>query len=269
MGEQLTLVPPPEKTIERVSLGVITGAEETIPPASLIGSMMKHGQLQPIIVVDHVGAATDWLTVVAGRRRVAAARHLGWGEIDAVIYAEGDINPSEVGLIENAMRSANPMSEVKMITVLLREGKSESEIAALTGMSVATIRKRLQLTSLDTEAVHAVENGRLAIGVAEEMAKLPLGVQGRIMTEHREGRITGKDVREAREVGRQGQWTAIDFGGMVPDPVGVTWRDTAIDHLEAAWSVVPADHPNRKRIDFAVSQIMGMMEEHDANSGSA
>lgn len=243
-AEQLTLVDPPEKTVATVFVSQIAGAEEVIPSASLIGSMLKHGQLQPIIVTCNGQADRLPYTVVAGRRRVAAARHLGWEEIDAVIYDEGDINPNEVGLIENAMRSANPLSEYVMIRSLELEGLTDTEITQRTGMPSATIRKRRQLGSLTSGAIKAVYEGRVATGVAEELAKLSRELQNAVLADHPEGRITGKDVREAREVQRQAGWVSLGMTAFDPHvETELPWKVAAISHLEAAMSVIPDSSP--------------------------
>jgi ParB/RepB/Spo0J family partition protein len=272
MGEQIALVPPPEKTVATIPVSQIAGAEETIPPASLVGSMARDGQLTPIIVEFNMVAGTPPFTVVAGRRRVAAARHLGWEEIDAIIYERGDINPAQIGLIENAMRSSNPVSELRMIHDLEREGATDQEIAARTGMNPATIKKRKQLESLDTEAVVALGEGRLAIGVAEEMAKLPLGVQGRVLNEHRGKRITAKDVRKAREVQQQEAWGLMTF-----DIPGITtpphWKQALVSHLEAALSVIPREEKSLTvlNVETIIADLLGFLREEgsDADSGSA
>lgn len=267
MSEQLALVPPPEKTAATVFVNQIEGAEETIPPASLIGSMAKDGQITPIIVVCNGRSDNLPYTVVAGRRRVAAARHLGWEEIDAVIYDEGDINPAEIGLIENAMRSPNPMSEWSMIARLESEGLTDTEITQRTGMASATIQKRRQLGALTSGAAKAVLDGRVAVGVAEDMAKLPADLQLAVLADHPEGRITAKDVRAARETQQQAAWGVMTF-----DIPGITtpphWKTAAISHLEAAMSVIPIEGAD---LTLLIAKLKELIEREgqDADLGSA
>lgn len=260
--EQLTLVPPPERRVVTIPVADIQHDETAIPPASLIGSMMKHGLLQPIVVIR---TGMGW-KVADGRRRLAAARHLGWPEIDAVEYQEGEVNPATVGLSANSLRTPNQVSEFAMLSDQFASGMSEQEITTETGMSAATIRKRMQLGELIWPAFEAAREGRIAPGIAEEMAKLPKAVQKQIMDGHTEGRITGPMVREAREVTRQQGWATTGFPAMIAPLPPPSWRQVAESHLEAALSVVPLDDPQRGSIDMGMALLTDLVRgESDAD----
>lgn len=243
MSEQAVLIPAPVGEVTRILVSDIGGAENVLAPTALAESMLKLGQLQPI-VVERLAPGVGRYVVMAGRRRLAAARQLGWTHIDAVVYDTGQVNSAVVGLTENAQRSASPLVEMRLIVKLMQVGLDEHQVQQQTGMSVATIRKRLELAHLTDDLLVELERGRMAIGVAEQAAKLTQEQQRLLLESTLESkRITAEAVREAREVARTAAWEAADLGLPTPPSAAVfrSWRDDALSHLEASYSVVPPD----------------------------
>src|SRR5258707_15899848 len=66
----------------------------------LAGSLREHGLLQPI-VVRRTGAGYE---LIAGHRRLEAAKTLGWTEIAAVVRDETDDQAYILTLVENLQR---------------------------------------------------------------------------------------------------------------------------------------------------------------------
>lgn len=65
---------------------------------TIMESMRKHGQLSPCVV-------TQDFELIAGYRRLMAAKRLGWQAIDAIVVdAESDIDRLEMELEENVLR---------------------------------------------------------------------------------------------------------------------------------------------------------------------
>ena len=97
----------PEKLLDQAAL------EE------LAASIRQHRLYQPVVVRRN---ETGQIVLVAGRRRLIAAKMAGLEKIPA-IFTEGD--PLEVSLIENLQRSnLNPVEETKaidMVTPAIRE----------------------------------------------------------------------------------------------------------------------------------------------------
>ena len=66
---------------------------------TLMQSMKKHGLLQPIIISD-----SDY-TLLAGYRRLTAAKQLGWTEIDVrTVKADSKLDRLEIEIDENEAR---------------------------------------------------------------------------------------------------------------------------------------------------------------------
>lgn len=143
--------------------------------SDLIATMSTMGLLQPILV----RRTGQRFTVVAGHRRLAAARRLRWPTIPA--YIRRDLRADrvlEAMLIENgARRALDPIDEAQALRRLARESKlaNHQQIAARVGRSRAWVADRLALLDLPPEDQDRVRAGTLAIGAAAARARAATG----------------------------------------------------------------------------------------------
>lgn len=192
---------PVEENVEEqgIVLFLIEDQAGIRPSAQLRESMEKRGQLQPVILNAVPGE--DRYRIVDGRRRVAAARALGWRDIRAYIYEINSIVEASLAVTVNAVRGANPLSDALAIIDLANAGYAERDIARATGLPVGTIRKRMKLAALNDEVFRAMREGKVAIGVAERIAGLPTDRQNDLAgLLEAKSRITGEDVDAASRV---------------------------------------------------------------------
>jgi ParB/RepB/Spo0J family partition protein len=211
---QRTLLPetPPEFCAEEVSLDAMPADAAILgapPDPALVASIRQHGVLQPVLLVR---TERETLWVAEGRRRIKAARLAGAVTIPAWITDGDDGLAAAFGLVTHGTRRDNPAAELAAIEQLLALGASEQAIARETGLRLATIRQRLRLRQLDPNLHQAFRLGRLAIGVAEQAAKLPAIAQARLATKLKEaGKVTATDVAAERQVRREDAATALPF----------------------------------------------------------
>ena len=135
----------------------------------LAESMDAYGLLQPI-VLRQVGRRYE---IIAGHRRFAAAKQLGWREISAVIRADDQDGAYILTLVENLQRDdLTPREEARALEVLVRErGWSTREVAQAVKRSPAYISKRLRVFE-DPVLAPLVLRNELSVSSAEEL--LPL-----------------------------------------------------------------------------------------------
>lgn len=141
----------------------------------LAESMRVDGLIQPIVVRRRGNA----LIVVAGHRRLAAAKALGWDSIEAVIT--DDLRPADVlaqMIIENTQRrDLDPIEEARAYERLKTQlGCNTLELAKRLGRSQSSIDGRLALLALSPEDQDAVRAGDMGIGHGTEKARVRLGV---------------------------------------------------------------------------------------------
>lgn len=140
------------------------------PPApSLVATVAAYGVVTPIwLRAKKEGDA--FYTVIAGRRRIKAARRAGRFPIRALIFPAGAKITDILTLLEN-QRSDNAASDFMAIESLAKQGVGRDEIAALIGIAKPTLDKRLRLLSLNNNLRAALVAGRMRISVAEAAAK--------------------------------------------------------------------------------------------------
>lgn len=148
-------------------------AEPMLTPAFL-ASVRQYGVMEPILVYRS-GRDDGMYRIADGRRRALAAFRCGQGSVPAMVVTGGDNAADDfhkITLIANAQRGANIYAEYQAIMQLIKSGKSEKEIARDTGMSVATVKKRLKLNVLPTLVIDKLRAGAISAGAAEEATKL-------------------------------------------------------------------------------------------------
>jgi ParB family transcriptional regulator, chromosome partitioning protein len=119
--------------------------------AELAMSIRRHGLFHPIIVRP----AEDRFELIAGSRRLAAVRMLGWRKVPCQIVELEDQEAFEVALAENVNRKTlDPLEEARAFDDYVRRygWGSESELARRLGKSVSYVSRRLQLLSLPADA---------------------------------------------------------------------------------------------------------------------
>jgi len=132
----------------------------------LAESIRAHGLLQPIVLRPVDGA----FEVVAGHRRLAAARALGWPEIPALVREANEVEAYVLTLVENLQRTdLTAREESRALETLVRErGWSTRQVADAIKRSPAYVSKRLRVFE-DAVLAPLVLHNRLTISAAEEL----------------------------------------------------------------------------------------------------
>ncbi len=165
---------------------------------ALATSITDHGVLQPILVTETL----DGYRIVAGERRVQAARLAGLERIPAVIRQLADREQLELALVENVQREdLNPIEEANAFRQLADEfGLTQDEIARQVGRARSTITNTLRLLELDDGVQAAVADGRLSEGHARALVGLPPVQQLHLVSTIVDN---GLSVRQAEELARR------------------------------------------------------------------
>ncbi len=163
------------------------------PIEDLALSLDSFGLLHPV----HVYASHGRYRLIAGERRLQAARKLGWTSIDAMVR-DPDENDLLLELVENTQRKwLSDAEEADALIRLVREmGCEMKEVAAQAGRSEAYVSKRVRVFE-DPVLRHAVEESQLPVSVAEEFLGLPAAERPAWVKRAVEGSWEGWRVREA------------------------------------------------------------------------
>ena len=172
----------------------------------LIQSVSKIGIIQPIAVwadKEAIEKVNQWgITgiVVAGNRRLEAAKAAGHKEIPALVFTE--INEAQAQLItriENESRiDIDPLKDASLIGSMVGLGYSQKEIAAHFGVSEAKVCRRRKLLELTPKIREHAEAGdcNITIDALEQIAAYPREIQERCTSDVlRRAKISSTPIR--------------------------------------------------------------------------
>ncbi len=148
----------------------------------LAASIERQGLLSPPIVRPHPKKKGRF-ELVAGERRVRAARLIPWKTIPVVVRTLTDDEAHEITAVENLAREdLTPLEEAESINVLLNaKGATTESVADRLGRPTSWVAKRAKLTALSSKWVKAMgedsevgETLRLwPVSLLEMVARLP------------------------------------------------------------------------------------------------
>ncbi len=164
----------------------------------LAASIREHGVLQPVLVTETL----DGYQLIAGERRVRAARLAGLDHIPAVIRQLADRDQLEVALVENVQRAdLDPIDEALAYRQLLDDfGLTQDRVAERVGKARSTIANTLRLLDLHPDVQAAIGDGRLTEGHGRALGGLSVEAQAHVL-----GTVLdqGLSVRQTEELVRR------------------------------------------------------------------
>jgi ParB family chromosome partitioning protein len=143
--------------------------------AELAESIKSLGVIQPIVVRP----LEEGYELVAGERRLRAAKMAGLEFIPAIVVDMDDLASSLSALVENIQRKdLSAIEEARCLADLLRTtGWTQVELAKKLGRSQAALANKLRLLQLDEDVQEMVVDGKLSERQARALLSLPIEVQ--------------------------------------------------------------------------------------------
>src|SRR5262245_49142916 len=147
--------------------------------ADLVESVRQVGILEPLIARP----LTDWdadepedarYEVVAGHRRLQAAKIAGLVTVPAIVRTLSDAEALEIAVIENNQRKdVHPLDEAEAFQELLNRGAYTAvSLAQKLGRPARYVTDRLRLLSLIPAATKVFERDEISLGHALALARL-------------------------------------------------------------------------------------------------
>ncbi len=129
---------------------------------SLADSIRAQGLLQPLVLRKQSGR----FQVVAGERRLRAARLAGMAEVPAVIRDADDTQMLVLALVENIQRKdLGPMEKAENFSRLSGMfGLTQEEVGRQIGLSRSTVANFVRLLELPESVKDLMRSGELAMG---------------------------------------------------------------------------------------------------------
>ena len=133
-------------------------SEESI--RELATTLDKDGLLQPIIVREK----GNEYEIVAGERRLRAAKHLAWEKIPAIVNNMDDSQAASLALIENLQREdLNPIDEAQAYNNLMKlNNLTQTTLAQNIGKSQSYVANKLRLLKLTPKVQSYLASGEIS-----------------------------------------------------------------------------------------------------------
>ncbi|MCB0386518.1 MAG: ParB/RepB/Spo0J family partition protein, partial [Bdellovibrionales bacterium] len=139
--------------------------------SDLAASVKEHGVLQPVIVRRTGDGAFE---LIAGERRLRAAKIAGLAAIPALVRLSNDEKSLALALVENVQRqNLNPMEEARAYTHLIDDfGLSQEQVSTAVGKDRSTVANLIRLLSLPREIQDFIEHRQISLGHAKVLLGL-------------------------------------------------------------------------------------------------
>ena len=144
--------------------------------AQLAEAIAAQGVIEPLIVrsLGQNGNGAEHYELVAGERRLRAARQAGLAEVPVVVRELDNKGALEVALVENLAREdLNAVEEARGLQRLAREfSLSHEQIAQRIGKSRPYVSNAMRLLELPEAILAQIEHGELSVGQARPLLAL-------------------------------------------------------------------------------------------------
>jgi ParB family chromosome partitioning protein len=138
----------------------------------LARSLKLNGLLQPISVRTDANGGYE---LIAGERRLRAAKRLGWATIPALVRDEDDRQSLVLALVENLQRhDLNPLDEAHGYQRLMNEfGLTQQHVADSVGKDRSTVANLLRVLALPQGVRALLRDGSITLGHARALLAFP------------------------------------------------------------------------------------------------
>ncbi len=138
--------------------------------SELAESIKERGLLQPLVVRLVEGQ----YELIAGERRLRAARSLGMTKIRVIVHEATDLEVAELTLIENLQREdLRPLEEAEQYKMLQKRfGLKQGDIARHVGKARTVVANMIRLLDLEEEVRAMLNNQDITIGHAKVLLQL-------------------------------------------------------------------------------------------------
>ncbi|MEO6207876.1 MAG: ParB/RepB/Spo0J family partition protein [Candidatus Limnocylindrales bacterium] len=147
--------------------------------ATLTASIREHGVLQPVLVMETM----QGYQLIAGERRLRAARAAGLDRVPAMVRQFGEQAQLEIALVENLQREdLDPIEAAHGFRRLINEfGFTHEQIADRVGRARSTVANMLRLLDLAPVVQQAVIDRVLTEGHARALGGLSVEHQEHVV----------------------------------------------------------------------------------------
>jgi len=210
----------------------------------LVQSIRQHGIIQPLVVTR----TGERYQLIAGERRLRAAKVVGLLAVPAVVRDSKELEQLEIAIVENVQRQdLNPVEEAYAYQQLTDEfALTQDQIAQKVGKSRASIANAIRLLALPKEMLQALREGR----ITASHGKILLSAVTPAERQELFHQITKQQlpVRAAGSLGRE--TTVRRYSRRNIDPLTLADEDQLRTHFGTKVKITKRDHRGSVSFEF-------------------
>jgi len=193
----------------------------------LTNSIKEKGVIQPVLVRK----LQSGYELIAGERRLKAAKNLGLEKIPAIVKNVADIDMLEISLIENIQREElNPIEEASSFQKFITDFNfTQEKIAQVLGKDRSSIANTIRLLGLPQKVQGFISKNLMSAGHAKAILGLP--------TEDEQTRVSNLVVKKGLSVRETEQLVAKRSSG--------------------AKKIKPGKDPNVSDMEYKLQHLLG------------
>lgn len=226
----------------------------------LAASIKEHGIIQPITVTKN----GNQYEIIAGERRLQAARLAGLKKVPVIVREAGELAKLELAIIENVHRhDLNPIEEAKSYLKLTEEfDLNQEDLSRKMGKSRSAIANKLRLLRLPVEIQKALAEGKISEGHAKAILAIENPEKQRALFEMiLKGHLTVRQTEsKTKEVEVKKHTRSVHI-----DPQLKSLEDRLAEKLGTKVKIAKAGNGGKILIDYyseeELQNIIGRIEE--------
>jgi ParB family chromosome partitioning protein len=202
LGPESTAVAGPQRLdVEQIDSNPAQPRQHFDPAEmqSLTESITAHGLLQPVVV----RRVEDRYQLIAGERRLRAAREAGWSDVPVNVVEADQRQTAELAIVENLQRKdLNPLEKAAAFQRYLEMyACTQEELAARLRLDRSTVANLIRLLELPEPVQEDIRHAKITQGHAR--ALLPLGEEREQIEFCRRIQREGLSVRQTESLVQQ------------------------------------------------------------------
>jgi len=241
----------------------------------LARAISSQGIIEPLVVrpMPAVDGAPARYELIAGERRLRAARMAGLSAVPVIVRELDDHAALEMSLVENLVRDdLNAVDEARAFRRLNQDfGLSHDDIAARIGKSRPYVSNTMRLLELAPAVLEMIEHGQLTAGQARPLLGLPAASQATAARRIAEGHISARGAEQIAGAARRARNGSAARHASDPDPNLTALADAMQRALKRKVRIVRARGrtPGRIEIEYYDIDDLSTLSVTLARSGHA
>lgn len=223
----------------------------------LVDSIREQGILEPLIVAKTPAG----YQLIAGERRLRAAKILGLQKVPVVIKETTPQGILEMSIVENVQREdLNPIERALAYKRLIDEfGLSTNEVARRVGKSVPTVSNTIRLLSLPDAIKDALVAGVITEGHVRPL--ISLGDTSLMLTLFKRILKENSTVRQTEEMARQAKGVIEERKPKIKDKLYIPELDEMAKHIKEKYQIRNVRLSQSRSLARMIIEIEGDLEQ--------